>query len=96
MVDIHDIAAVAVRALTDPIYQGKIYDLTGPEALTHEQMAIHLSGVSGRRIQFINLPPENMRQALTTAGLPAWQADGLIEDYAHYSRGEASGISARA
>jgi len=25
--------------------------------------------------------------------MPDWQADGLIEDYAHYRRGEASGIS---
>ena len=26
-------------------------------------------------------------------GIPEWQADGLIEDYAHYSRGEASVIA---
>jgi hypothetical protein len=25
--------------------------------------------------------------------MPDWQADGLIEDYAHYRRGEASDIS---
>ena len=33
-----------------------------------------------------------MRDALTTAGFPTWQADGLIEDYAHYSRNEASAV----
>ena len=26
-------------------------------------------------------------------GVPGWQADGLIEDYAHYRRGEASTVS---
>jgi len=26
-------------------------------------------------------------------GVPAWQAEGLIEDYAHYRRGEASIIA---
>jgi hypothetical protein len=25
--------------------------------------------------------------------MPDWQADGLVEDYAHYRRGEASNIS---
>lgn len=26
-------------------------------------------------------------------GMPAWQADGLIEDYAHYRRNEAAAIA---
>jgi len=34
-----------------------------------------------------------MREALLGFGIPEWQADGLIEDYAHYRRGEASTIS---
>jgi hypothetical protein len=25
--------------------------------------------------------------------MPAWQADGLIEDYAHYHRGEAAAVT---
>jgi hypothetical protein len=25
--------------------------------------------------------------------MPAWQADGLLEDYAHYDRGEAAFVS---
>jgi hypothetical protein len=31
--------------------------------------------------------------ALLSVGLPHWQVDGLIEDYAHYRRGEASSIA---
>ena len=27
------------------------------------------------------------------AGVPTWQVDGLVEDYAHYARGEAETIS---
>lgn len=34
-----------------------------------------------------------MWDALIGAGLPVWQADGLIEDYAHYSRGEAPEVA---
>ena len=34
-----------------------------------------------------------MREALIGAGLPVWQADGLIEDYAHYARGEAAEVA---
>jgi len=34
-----------------------------------------------------------MRNALRGLGFAVWQADGLVEDYAHYRRGEASDIS---
>jgi hypothetical protein len=34
-----------------------------------------------------------MRGAVVAAGVPDWQADGLIEDYAHYSRGEAAKVA---
>ena len=92
-VDVRDIAAVAAAALTEDGHEGRIYDLTGPEALTHQEIAGKLSDALDRQIEFIDVPPEAMRGALAAAGLPNWQADGLIEDYAHYSRGEASGVA---
>ena len=73
-------------------HEGRTYNLTGPQALSHADMAAKLSGVLGRRIEFVNIPPEAMREALIGAGWPVWQADGLIEDYAHYSRGEAAEV----
>lgn len=92
-VDIRDIAAVAVEALINSGHENKIYDLTGFEALTHQQMAEDLSKGLNRSIQFAEVSPQDMQQALVSAGFPLWQAEGLIEDYAHYSRGEASAIS---
>ncbi len=93
LVDIRDIAAVAAAALTKPGHAGKIYTLTGPQSLTHAEMADELSSALGKRITFVDVSPEAMRNALTAAGFPAWQADGLIEDYAHYSRNEASAVA---
>ncbi|RAJ94437.1 uncharacterized protein YbjT (DUF2867 family) [Larkinella arboricola] len=93
LVDIRDIAAVAAEVLTGNGHEGKIYDLTGPEALTHAQLAAQLSDVLNRPIQYVDVPPAAMRQALLSVGFPEWQADGLIEDYAHYARGEASAVS---
>lgn len=89
-VDIRDIAAVAVEALTGSGHEDRTYDITGPEALTHDQMAECFSTALGRRIEFIDVPPQQMRAALLQFGFPEWQADGLLEDYAHYSRQEAS------
>jgi uncharacterized protein YbjT (DUF2867 family) len=93
IMDVRDIAAVAAIALTEGGHEGKTYDITGPEALTHGQMASHLSEAIGRRIVFVDVPEQSMRDALIGFGMPPWQADGLLEDYAHYRRGEASTVS---
>jgi uncharacterized protein YbjT (DUF2867 family) len=93
IVDVRDIAAVAAAALTESGHTGKIYDITGPEALTHAEMASQLSDALGRDIAFVDTPEQAMRDALLGLGIPSWQTDGLIEDYAHYRRGEASTIS---
>jgi uncharacterized protein YbjT (DUF2867 family) len=92
-VDVRDIAAVAAAALTEDGHEGRTYDLTGPEALTHGEMAEKLSKAVGREIQYVDVAPEAMMGALLRIGLPHWQVDGLIEDYAHYRRGEASPIA---
>jgi hypothetical protein len=42
-----------------------------------------------RKVTFFDIPPDAFRESLAGV-LPAWQLDGLVEDYAHYSRGEAA------
>lgn len=91
-VDVRDIAKVAA-ALTEDGHEGKIYNLTGPEALSHAKMAEKLSASLKREINFVDVPPDAMRAALLGFGFPEWQAEGLIEDYAHYSRGEVAEIA---
>jgi uncharacterized protein YbjT (DUF2867 family) len=93
VVDVRDIADVAVAALIESGHEGKIYDLTGPQALTHAEMAESLSAALDRPITFVDIPPEAMRETLLSIGFPVWQADGLLEDYAHYRRGEATAIA---
>jgi uncharacterized protein YbjT (DUF2867 family) len=92
-VDVRDIAAVAAVALTQEGHGGKTYTITGPAAVTHPEIASALAKAIGRPVAFIDVPPEAFAGALKAAGLPAWQVDGLVEDYAHYARGEAQEIS---
>jgi uncharacterized protein YbjT (DUF2867 family) len=93
LVDVRDIAAVAAEALTDPSHVGKTYDLTGPEALTHYDVAEAFSRALGRPVTFTDVPPAAFAESLTGYGMPPWQVDGLLEDYAHYRRGEAEAVS---
>jgi uncharacterized protein YbjT (DUF2867 family) len=93
VVDVRDNAAVAVAALTGDGHEGQTYTLTGPEALSHTEISAHLSAATGRTITFVGIPPQAMREALRHMDMPPWQVDGVVEDYAHYDRGEAAAIA---
>lgn len=93
VVDVRDNAAVAAAALTRLGHEGRTYTLTGPAALTHVEMASGLSEAIGHPIAFVDVPPEAMRDALLGMGMPPWQPDGLVEDYAHHRRGEAASVA---
>jgi uncharacterized protein YbjT (DUF2867 family) len=90
MIDVKDIARVAACALTEEGYDGKTYDLTGPEALSHYEMADKLTTALGYEVKFIDIPSQALKDMLLSVGFPEWQAEGLVEDYAHYKRGEAA------
>lgn len=91
-VDVRDIAEVAATALTEPDHLGRTYTITGPHALTHHDMAATLSTALGSTVTFLDVPPADFAQALQ-GRLPPWQVQGLLEDYAHYSRGEADTVT---
>jgi uncharacterized protein YbjT (DUF2867 family) len=91
-IDVRDIAAVAAVALTEAGHEGATYTLTGPAAITHHDIAAALSSALGRDITFGDAAPEAFAASLHGI-LPPWQIDGLLEDYAHYRRGEAAEVT---
>lgn len=93
VVDVRDVASAAVAALTNSEHESKTYELTGPEALTHAEMASELSEALARTIKYVDVPPETMLQTLLDMRMPQWQAEGVIEDYDHYRHGEAAAVS---
>ena len=92
-IDIRDVAAVAVKALTEEGHVDKTYTLTGPEALTNGEIAKILSDGLGREIRFINLPPAQLKQALLSAGVPEWSADALLDLQRLYREGKAATVT---
>jgi hypothetical protein len=44
----------------------------------------------------VDVTEEAFRDGLRTIHMPDWQADGLVEHFAHYRRGEAAEISSAA
>ncbi len=92
-IDIEDIAEVAARILTGSGHEGKIYPLTGPEALSMVEVAEKLSAVTGKPIQYINIAPEEARSANLANGMPPYLADALFELFAERRKGKESQVS---
>ncbi len=86
-----DVAAAAVEVLLRPeAHAGNAYTLTGPEALTAEEVARRLSATLQREIHYVAVSAEEMIDRYAEAGVPAWLAELLIERAAfHIDNGAA-------
>lgn len=92
-VDVRDIAAVAVKALTEPIHMGQAYTLTGPESLTYDELAKELSEVLGRSISHISLSPADLKHGMLAEGMPEALADRMLDLERYYREGQANRIT---
>ncbi len=78
-IDARDVSQVAARVLTESGHENRAYELSGPEALTHHQVADELSSALGRRIQYVELDDERYRQRLLSQGVPEEFAGYLVD-----------------
>ena len=94
-VDVRDIAAVAVKALTEsePIHFGQAYTLTGSEALTYDDLADELSKILGRSISHISLSPEDLKHGMLAEGMPEAIAERMLDLERYYREDKASLIT---
>jgi uncharacterized protein YbjT (DUF2867 family) len=92
-IDIRDIADVAVKTLRESGHKGKAYDLTGPEALTMEQVAEILSTVAGRAIRYVDVPEAAARQAMLDAGLASWFVEMILDIQTHARSGRSATVT---
>ncbi len=87
MIDVRDIADVAIAVLTGEGHENQTYRLSGPEALNFYHVAEILSDVLGKPVQYVDVPPDAARQAMQDMGMPEWTAAALAEILAVFAEG---------
>jgi uncharacterized protein YbjT (DUF2867 family) len=75
MIDARDVGEAAAKVLTEDGHEGKIYTLTGPAAISFYDVAEALSGVLGKEVDYVNIPPERAKEAMLSRGIPEWVVD---------------------
>lgn len=80
-IDARDIAEVAAVLLTDSANSplaNKDFDLSGPEAVSHADVAAAISHKIGAPVTYKNIAPETLKDGLLAAGLPGDYVDFMI------------------
>jgi uncharacterized protein YbjT (DUF2867 family) len=89
-----DIADVATAVLLDPAaHTGATYPLTGPQALTLDEVAAILTTELGNPVRY---HPETMEEAYDSRagyGAPSWQLDAWVSTYSAIAAGEVATVT---
>ena len=69
-VDADDIADVVVATLTEPGHRNRLYEVTGPRALSFAQCIQEISDALGRPVKYTSIPVNEYISALREEGVP--------------------------
>jgi len=69
-VDVDDIAEVVVAALTEEGHQGRVYEVTGPEALTFAEATQEIAKAAGRPLSYVQITPDEFEAGLRGQQIP--------------------------
>jgi uncharacterized protein YbjT (DUF2867 family) len=93
VVDVADIAAVAVKALSEPGHEKQTYVLSGPESLSYAELADAIGAARGKPVSYIAVPTAAAEQAMKEHGMPAWNAHTVAEFYGSVATGAYAAVT---
>jgi uncharacterized protein YbjT (DUF2867 family) len=89
-----DIADAAVTVLRDPTrHRGATYDLTGPRAMSLEEIATVVSLATGRPCSYVAESVPEAYRSRASYGAPQWQLDAWVSTYTAIAEGAFSHVS---
>jgi NAD(P)H dehydrogenase (quinone) len=89
-----DIAAAATSVLLAPAtHAGRIYDLTGPAALSFAEMAETITAATGRTVSYHDETIPEAYASRARYGAPDWQVDAWVSTYTAVAAGELAQVS---
>ncbi len=87
MVDVRDVADVALKILTSEGHESKSYVLTGPVSISFHDVADGLSRATGKKVTYVDVPMEAARGSMIDMGMPEWTVDGFCELFEGFAEG---------
>ncbi|RAG86790.1 SDR family NAD(P)-dependent oxidoreductase [Streptacidiphilus pinicola] len=91
--DVADSTSAVLLTAGQGIHDGLTYDLTGPEALSFDEIAATIAEATGRPVAY---QPETRAEAYASRavyGAPAWEVEGWVSSYEAVASGEMDVVS---
>jgi NAD(P)H dehydrogenase (quinone) len=88
-----DVADAAIAVLLGEGHDGRVYDVTGPEAIGLQQVAEELSRFSGRDVTYHAETLEEAYASRASYGAPEWEVEGWVTTYVAIATGELDVVS---
>jgi NAD(P)H dehydrogenase (quinone) len=89
-----DVADVAAEILRDSAaHAGITYELTGPEALTFDEIATRAGAVIGRTLSYARETVDEAYASRAHYGAEQWQLDAWVSTYAAIAEGETERVT---
>mgnify|MGYP002139462589 CR=1 FL=1 len=80
--------------LLDPAaHADRTYDLTGPEALSMEEVAQKISAVRGHPVRYLDETLDDAYASRAVYGAPPWQVDAWVSTYTAIASGDLARVS---
>jgi NAD(P)H dehydrogenase (quinone) len=87
MIDVRDIVDCVERCVVSDDFNNHILTPTGPESINFYKVADAFSEALGRKVNYIPVPPEAVRDALLKMGAGDWGAQVMTDYSIAYSNG---------
>lgn len=93
LIDVQDIAAAAIVAMTTDTHHNQRYDITGPESLSFHDVAKILSKVSGKPVSYVAISRAQFEESLRSYGTPDAAAASVGELFDVFASGIYAGVT---
>ena len=85
-VDLEDVAEIAAMVLSEPGYEGAIYELCGAENLSQIELTHNISQYLGHRVKVEVIPLEEWESNSRNKGMGDYQVKTLIKMFKYYEQ----------
>jgi uncharacterized protein YbjT (DUF2867 family) len=93
VIDVADVAAVAIKALTEPGHANTIHVLTGPESLGFHDIAAKIGRALGKPVTYVPVSTDAAEASMKASGMPAWLAHNIAEFFGSVATGAYAGTT---
>lgn len=93
LIDARDIADVAATVLIRDGHHGRIYDLTGPAAVSYHDIADRIGRATGRAVRYVAIDGPAYRAGAQQMGLPEWLINDMLSMFSYFASGAAAEVT---